>query len=332
MPRLRHELGVGADRWQRRLRAGLAVLTVLVILGGVGGLVLLRPATPVTVGDAVSRFRASSRTTKTSPLVPRSVAGRGTSTPGTESAGAMTGPPDPVTSSTSPATPPPTRSVGPPGSALTTTPTPATQPSAQGPADGVYVYNTTGYESIDALGGQRRDFPPQTTVTVKSAACGFTQRWEPFDQHWEQSDICVSAQMASLREYLTYVSFDGQADQQDFLCPQGAYVRLARAQQGERWSYSCSSSNTKLQVNAQVVGFEDIVVGGANVHTVHIHLDATLSGQANGTSPEDVWLSTANTLMIRSTGSADMHEQTSFGDVHYQEQYSLQLTNLTPQQ
>src|SRR5262245_38590154 len=57
-----------------------------------------------------------------------------------------------------------------------------------GPAEGVYVYRTTGYEKTDALTGSRHGYPARTTIEVRAAGCGFVMRWQPLrgrSSSWE---------------------------------------------------------------------------------------------------------------------------------------------------
>ena len=64
----------------------------------------------------------------------------------------------------------------------TTTPAPA---AADRP--GVFVYDTTGFESVDAFGGARHEYPARTTISQRTTADGCTAfRWRPFrDRFWE---------------------------------------------------------------------------------------------------------------------------------------------------
>jgi hypothetical protein len=50
-------------------------------------------------------------------------------------------------------------------------------PSRRLPSPGVYVYATTGSESVDALAGTDHDYPAETTITVLRAGCGVVLRW-----------------------------------------------------------------------------------------------------------------------------------------------------------
>jgi len=61
--------------------------------------------------------------------------------------------------------------------------TPATKKSIE---DGVYVYDTKGFEQTNALGGARHDYPAESTITVQHGGCGWTTRWQPLQERWEQ--------------------------------------------------------------------------------------------------------------------------------------------------
>lgn len=46
------------------------------------------------------------------------------------------------------------------------------------PEPGVYLYESSGFDSVDALTGARHDYPAQTTVTITTEGCGVRVRWE----------------------------------------------------------------------------------------------------------------------------------------------------------
>ena len=59
-------------------------------------------------------------------------------------------------------------------------------PAAAG-RPGVFVYDTTGFESVDAFGGARHEYPARTTISMRTTEDGCTAfRWRPFrDRFWE---------------------------------------------------------------------------------------------------------------------------------------------------
>ena len=70
------------------------------------------------------------------------------------------------------------------------------------PAPGVYVYDTTGFERVSALGGAQHDYPTQTTMTVTENDCGVTVRWAPLEQRFENWTMCLTGTANEMRAVL----------------------------------------------------------------------------------------------------------------------------------
>ncbi|HEY4331043.1 MAG TPA: hypothetical protein VGM78_00675, partial [Ilumatobacteraceae bacterium] len=124
--------------------------------------------TPLSVDQVTRRFEESTSTTTsatTSPLA--------TTVPTTVPAS---------TAATTPATV---------AGSTTTTITTMTTPPARLPALGVYVYTTTGRDSVDALTGDHHNYPAQTTITVTAFGCGVKQRWDVAKERWEEWQRCA---------------------------------------------------------------------------------------------------------------------------------------------
>lgn len=299
-----------------RITAG-AVVGLLVV--SLFGLVLVaRRATPVTVSQALTQFRAARH--RMGPTRPTPATVRSASVPIPAAS--------PAPSAGLPAG---THLAGPgpvPGPAPESTS--SIRPDAL-PAPGVYTYATTGYEEV-SVPGSRRTFPSQTTITVEPAGCGEVEIWQPFAQHTERTTVCPSGGGLRMAEYYFSDSFYGQTATSDSICDQNAYLHFAAVTPGQSWTFTCSSSRTTITNRATVIGREIVGVGGQEVPTIHVHVDSTLSGASDGTSPSDYWFSVPGDVLVKNTGQVNSKTSGSFGTTSYNEVYSLLLSSMQPQQ
>lgn len=300
----------------RRVLAGALALTFAV---GVGVLVLRRldRTKPVTVDQAVDRFRASH---------PPAV----TSAPGATAATTAPAGPGPTGASPSAA------SAGPGMTGTTRRPggprgTPA--PGDRRTPEGVYVYATTGYETADAgVSKARHDYPPTTTMTVThdGNGCGSHIRWDATADRWDDVHDCVSSASSTTTEYATYHRFFGQEERRDYRCGPTAYLRPPPGT--TRWSFDCATADRKARTHTEgrVVGTEPVTVGGARVEALHVRFDTTLSGSSRGSNPVDYWLALKEPYVLRKTWRVDADVDTAFGSIRYHEEYDVRLTSRTP--
>jgi hypothetical protein len=289
-------------------------------------------AKPVTVRQAVQQYRASTHHSATA-------APTRTPTP-THTQSLAQSPPSSPPQPTTPATPADTvmPTQGDPVSApASATPThssgtghPSSRPTAQ-PAPtlsepGVYTYATTGSEQT-SVPGTERSFPATTPVTVAAKGCGESVTWQPFDQHSETQVLCLTHGGVRLASYQTKISFFGTGSNEDFKCPANALVYPQGFRPGQTSSFTCVSSDSQLTQQLTAVGFATLHAGGVAVRTLHIHVTATLSGSESGSSSQDFWVATSNSLVIRNKGRVDATQD----GVNYKEKFNLRLDSVRPQ-
>jgi hypothetical protein len=61
------------------------------------------------------------------------------------------------------------------------------------PTPGVYLYDTSGTESVSALGGQTNTYPKTTTLTVTDTPCGVDARWDIATGRYDVDSRCRTA-------------------------------------------------------------------------------------------------------------------------------------------
>jgi len=225
-------------------------------------------------------------------------------------------------STSSPATSVPTRPTT-PGSVTPTTLSPTTQL----PALGVYVYDTTGKDSVDALAGSHHDYPPMTTITVTSSACGVIQRWDVLVERWEQWDRCAEPGTMVETGRVTFDTFFGRSQTDTYVCTGSG--RPVDAPAGTVWSATCSQGDEVEVRDGVVVGAETTTVGTISVATEHVRVTVA-DGTPSDTQVTDTWYQVGTDLVVAQTGSAATTNASPVGPVHYAEQYEIHLTSLTP--
>lgn len=225
----------------RGTRRALAVVAALTLVASLGLLYVHQSPHVVTVSDALRRFRDSSTSSTTTSPLP------GGSSPPVARIEASGGPlaaRRAAVAPTAPAAPADSvvpRSVGTRTAATASTTSPrAPALQSTGPTAGVYVYATRGYEETSALGGARHQYPAQSTVTVQRSACGWTERWQPLQERWDQWTLCEAPAGEYGSHFTTFHQFFQRSQQQDFDCPPSTLFLPSDPQPGQRWHATCS--------------------------------------------------------------------------------------------
>jgi hypothetical protein len=196
-------------------------------------------------------------------------------------------------------------------------------------APGVYVYTTTGFEEIDALGGAHHDYPAETTVTVTAGGCGLKLRWVALkerDTTWER---CATPRGEVLRTAFETHRFFGTTEHTNYVC--GTTLERPKGDKpGTSWPLLCKADGRIERGRGRVVARETLTVGSTEIATVHVRWTATLSGKTTGTTERDAWLARSNGLPVRMTMASETTTGSVVGDVHYRESVELELTSTMP--
>jgi hypothetical protein len=292
----------------------LAVAVALTTVAGTGVLALRRldRTRPVTVDEAIDRFRSTSPT------------------PGATGA--------PTTTPTEPGPHATASDGGPAASAPPGAPTEPTDAShAPGVTvgmhtpEGVYVYATTGYETADAhVSTARHDYPKQTTVTVRHVPCGESVRWDATEDRWDDVTICVEAHATRVTAYQSYHRFYGHAETRDYTCTGTNWFRPPAGT--TRWAFDCTAPNAKTHTDATLQGTENVRLGdGTTTRALHVHYATTLTGSNRGTNPQDFWIAVDGPYVVRQASRVDADVDTEFGPtIGYHEEYDMVLSSRTP--
>ncbi len=203
--------------------------------------------------------------------------------------------------------------------------------SAPTPEPGVYIYATSGSESVDALLGSTHTYPQQTTITVqKDRAAGSTcagtrslvARRPGSSARAERAGLCSATPKST-------ASSARPSGRRTSAIPARSGRRQSEAP-GTTFDRRCSTDDTTEDSAGRVIGPEALDVGDEQLETLHLALSLTLSGRSRGTGTLDLWLATDNGLVVRLSLTNDNVSESAIGDVHYREVAQLELVSTEP--
>ena len=278
---------------------------------GIGAAVLLQPPAPITVGQAVSAFRAHSATAKITTHHPiRTIA---------ESSEVPTG-------TTAVRTPSAT-------SAKEVVPVAGTAPVALGlvtAQPGVYVYDTTGQEQVDQPNKTTHTYPHSTTVTASGSPCDASLLWQPIEGRSLEITGCYDHGAFRVTGMSTTQTFFGYRTRAVYTCPGKNIAMPAAPKADTSWHFACDSARSHAAIAVTVIGTEARTVENTTLQTWHVRFDTNLTGATRGTENYDFWFSSRDALPIAINSATDVMQDTSFGSVHYVESFALALAQLHP--
>jgi len=226
----------------------------------------------------------------------------------------------------------------PPAAASTPTPTGHPNPMLETAAPsrsliepGVYIYDTTGYEEVDALGGARHDYPAETTITYEPAECGMTERWAPLTQRADTRLLCPSPEGDVLHWFHTAREFFGQHVGFTFRCPDGPVVRPTEPSPGHHATSTCSADNgDETTITVTTHDPAPVTIDGTTIQATRIELQSEASGQGHARSTIEMLLHPNTGLVLARTVATDAEGKSPAGPTRYTERYAIQLRSLEP--
>ncbi len=197
---------------------------------------------------------------------------------------------------------------------------------------GVYLYSTTGSESVSALGGTTHDYPARSTITVTEAPCGMALRWDVLRTRSVTWRVCAAPAPGAAQRLTGWSErhqFFGQDDATDWTCSPADWLPAAGAP-GEARPYRCDGGDTVQSGTLTVVGTEAVNVGGARVRAVHLRIAQDDAGAARGRILDERWLEPRSGLPVRLRYRVRSVNDSPVGDVTFTEEYDLRLLSLEP--
>ena len=194
---------------------------------------------------------------------------------------------------------------------------------------GVYLYDTNGFERTDALGGVTHRYPATSTITVTPDPCGLRLRWDVLRGRYTTWTVCVGRGRWAEATRDERHTFFGVADQETYRCGATPF-RPAGDRAGTVFAVSCTTGSATERGRGGVVGRDQLEVGAEKVSTVHVRTHTTFAGDTRGSAAFDFWLARDTGLPVKVTMLSRTTTGSLIGDVHYEEDVSLELTSLTP--
>lgn len=198
------------------------------------------------------------------------------------------------------------------------------------PEPGVYVYATSGSESVDVLFGSSHEYPERTTITVAQGGCGLLLRWDALSTRSTTWDVCPSSEGWAIRSYSEVHRFFGQTERTTYVCDAASLWAPASQTAGATFERHCATKDTTENSAGRVVGVEMLPVGDVQLETVHLALSLALKGRTEGTGTIDLWLATDNGLVARLRLTNDNATDSAIGAVGYREVARLDLVSMEP--
>jgi hypothetical protein len=302
--------------WYARRGPRWGVGIVVVLLLGLNAFAFKKVsnrADPVTVDTAIARYRATAAAQATTDTIP-------STTVADVAAAAAAGPEQTKASAGESPTAESAGTAGDVGVGRGPTPAP-----------GVYVYDTTGFERVSALGGAQHDYPKQTTMTVTDSACGVDVTWTPLEQRFERWTMCLTDTANEMSRFTTHHEFFGKTEERTFEC-KDTYIRPPSDVPGTTVHGGCTNGNDVAVTMTSVVGPETLVLAGTSVDTIKVHFDHQLTGSSTGYQRGDAWVRLSDGLLVRFASEIDADADSVIGPTHFHEEFNLSLAELAPHQ
>jgi hypothetical protein len=188
---------------------------------------------------------------------------------------------------------------------------------------GVYVYETAGYEVVDALAGARHDYPAETYLTIAPGECGPVARWDALEQRWDEWSHCGPG--GAITASRNYHEWFGVGNLDDQVCSDPLPLVPAAPV-----TVACTATEFIETYRVTPMGSDTVVVGGVEVATDWVRVTSELTGATTGDSQVDLWVYPGTVLVVRMTVVRHNVTDTQIGDVVYDEAYTVTLVALEP--
>lgn len=195
-------------------------------------------------------------------------------------------------------------------------------------SEGVYVYETAGFEKTDALTGVIHRYPKRSTITVRATGCGASLVWRVLKGRTTEWVYCTTPDGWELASQDERHTFFGRTEPTTYVC-KSVPIRPA-PNSVTRWRVACATETSDERGVGRVVGREPLRVGGKKVATEHVRRTSTFSGEIRGSSRHDLWFDSGSGIPVRIVMVSRTTNDSPVGDVHYDERVTLRLTSLTP--
>ena len=193
---------------------------------------------------------------------------------------------------------------------------------------GVYLYATSGSESVSALGGATHRYPARSTVTVTAHPCGMELRWDVLAGRSDTLVVCAGGDGLVLAARDERHRFYGRDDASGWRCE--ATPWLPDAGPGARLPHRCRRGDAEQAGTVTVLPRRTVDVGGVPVEAVALRVEARDGGASRGRVTELRLLEPQTGLPLRLERTVETVNDSPLGDVRFAERSTLRLLSLEP--
>jgi hypothetical protein len=204
-----------------------------------------------------------------------------------------------------------------------------TEPGVSSPIpEGVYIYDTDGFEKTSALTGRTHRYPKRSTITVTATDCGARLLWQVLYGRSTEWVYCVTDGGWDLASQDERHTFFGTTQTTTYTCDDTP-IRPAPGE-ARRWPVSCTTGDAKERGLAFVVGEERLHVDGKRIATEHVRKKTDFSGAIRGYAQHDAWFADGPGVPVKIVMVSRTTNDSPVGEVTYDEDVTLALTSLEP--
>lgn len=268
--------------------------------------------TPVVLGDAIEAFRSATTTSLVHDVPAVSP---------TQTDGRLT----PHATPTTDRDPRPIRQQKP------STPTTIAVPAFAPPAEGVYVYETTGGESV-SLGGAHHDYPARTYATVRrQSGCEWRLEQPIVKEHVDTRVFCDGPDRLLFASQATTETFYGSTVTEEVRCDPPQIVLRSGEVPGSAREAVCRGADSDMRTRVTRLAPSTLAVDGTAVEVEHVLIEAVLRGRARGSSRVEQWWLPSSGLLVRETRAVSTTGHQFGATIDYKERATFLLRSLKPQ-
>jgi len=195
---------------------------------------------------------------------------------------------------------------------------------------GVYVYRTSGSESVDAFSGVTHEYPAETTITVTAEGCGVLLRWDALEERHEEWRLCTTEAGIELQpRSLQYHEFFDQETPEHVVCDRPTLVVPVTDESTGPNALTCTIEDRPWLPRWEVLESDVREIDGVTVDVRHVRMTIDDDDEHFEHYVAD-WLLAPNGLPVELSVSKQSKSPTVVGDVTYHETVQLALVSTEP--
>lgn len=213
--------------------------------------------------------------------------------------------------------------------------------SALRPAEGVYVYQGEGSESINVPPLSQDDGSEMPAEVIHHGSDCWTFKLEYNSAHWEEDLNCVENGQLVQKKSTTFQQWDIVTERltntTNFTCESAVLVDPS-ASEGESFDQDCVGTNSDVEGETHTdgpstfVGNETVRIDGKDVEAYHFKQHQQISGSGQeGRQEFEMWYAVDTALPLKQTRKITLVTPSPIGKITYTEEGHWEVSSLTPE-